>query len=166
MFKFKHSKYSDKKLNESILDILENNTLLSLATVRPDGKPYINTAYYAFDNKLRLYIITDPKSNHSKNLEKNKSASVSIFNSKLRFWKDDMQGLQLFGKCYKTTLMQLPKGTSCFLKRFPVFKELVKSPKDFVKKAVSVKLYTIEISHIKLFDETRFEEEEFINLKI
>ena len=60
-FKFHHPEYPDKKLNESIFEILNNNTLLSLATVTPKGNAYINTAFYAFDEKLRLYIVTDPK---------------------------------------------------------------------------------------------------------
>ena len=72
----------------------------------------------------------------------------------------------MFGKGYKTPLSQLPKGTSCFLKRFPLFKEVVKSPKDFIKKVITVKLYTLEIERIKLFDEKRFGEEKFIEVKL
>ena len=163
-FKFKHAKYSDKKLNESLFNILKNNKLLSLSTVTHSGKAHINTAYYAYDDKLRLYIVTDPKSKHSKNLEKNNSVAVTIFNSKLRFWTDDVQGLQLFGKCYKTPLNQLSEGTKAFVKRFPLFKESVKVPKDF--ESSEVKLYTIEIKRIQMFDEKIFGEEKVVNLKI
>lgn len=165
-FKFHHFEYADKELNESLFDILNNNKLLSMATISPNGESYINTAYYAFDEKLRLYIITDPKSNHSSNLIKNSSIATSVFDSHLKFWKDKLQGVQLFGKGYKTPISQLPKGTACFIKRFPLFKEIVKNPKDFMKKAVAVKLYTLEIKKIKLFDEARFGEETFIELYI
>jgi len=137
-----------------------------MATINPNGESYINTAYYAFDEKLRLYIITNPKSNHSINLSKNPSVSVSIFDSHLKFWEDKLQGVQLFGTGYKTPISQLPRGTSCFLKRFPLFKEIVKKPKDFMKKSVAVKIYTLEIKKIKLFDEKRFGEENFIELKL
>jgi len=165
-FKFNRPEYPDNKLNESIFEILNNNKLLSLATITPRGNAYINTAFYAFDEKLRLYIVTDPKYNHSMNLNKNSSIAATIFDSHLKFWKDKLQGVQLFGKGYRTPILQLHKGTSCFLKRFPVFKELVKSPKDFMKKAVTVKLYTLEINHLKLFDEIRFGEENFIELRL
>ena len=74
MLKFKHSEYSDKKLNESLFDILNHNKLLSLSTVTSKREAYINTAYYSFDEKLKLYIITDPNSNHSINLNKNSSS--------------------------------------------------------------------------------------------
>ena len=165
-FRFHNKKYEDKKLNESLFDILNNNKLLSIATINSKKESYINTAYYSFDEKLKLYIITNPKSNHSINLSKNYSVAVSIFDSHLKFWEDKLQGVQLFGKGYKTPISQLPKGTSCFIKRFPPFKEIVKNPKDFMKKSVTVMLYTLEISRIKLFDEKRFGEENFIELKL
>jgi len=166
MLRFNHSQYSDRQLNESLFDILEHNKLLSLATVTSNGNAYINAAYYAFDEKLKLYIITDPKSNHCINLNKNSSVAVSIFDSHLKFWYDKLKGVQLFGRGHKTTLSQLPKGTYCFLKRFPLFKELVKNPNDFMKKGVGVKLYTLEINKIKLFDEKKFGEENFIDLNL
>jgi uncharacterized protein YhbP (UPF0306 family) len=165
-FKFNHPEYSNKILNESLYKIIENNKLLSMATVTQECKAHINTAYYAYDNNLKLYIITDPKSNHSNNVKQNESVSVSIFNSHLQFLKDDMQGIQLFGKCYKTPKLKFPKGTSCFIKRFPVFKGLVTNPEDFAKKAATVKLYTIEVLKIKLFDEERFGKENFIALEV
>ena len=166
MLKFNHPNYKNNKLNESLFEILKNNTLLSLSTVTPNGNAYINTAFYAFDNKLRIYIITDPKSNHSKNLVKNQSIAISIFDSHFEFWKDKLKGVQLFGKGYKTPILQMHSATYCFIKRFPLFKELVKNPKDFMKKTVKVSLYTLEIDRIKLFDETRFGEENFIELRL
>ena len=113
-FKFNRPEYPDNKLNESIFEILNNNKLLSLATITPRGNAYINTAFYAFDEKLRLYIVTDPKYNHSMNLNKNSSIAATIFDSHLKFWKDKLQGVQLFGKGYRTPILQLHKGTSCF----------------------------------------------------
>lgn len=164
--KFNHPEYSDKKINESLFDILKSNTLLSLASVTPDSKAHINTLFYAFDDKLKLYVITDPKSDHSKNLKKNASVAIAIFNSQLKFWKDDVKGVQLFGKCYRTPIIQLSKATTRFIKRFPVFKSLVKNPKDFAKKAVAVKIHTIEVDRIKILDEARFGEENYIEAKI
>jgi len=62
MFKFNRFDYNDKDSNKGLFEILEHNKILSLTTVTPKGKAYINTAFYAFDEKLRIYIITDPKS--------------------------------------------------------------------------------------------------------
>ena len=78
-------------------------------------------------------------------LKKNSSVATNVFDSHFRFWKNKLRGVQLFGKGYKTNVIHIGKGTLCFIKRFPEFKELVKKPKDFMKKAVSVKLYTLQI---------------------
>ena len=40
------------------------------------------------------------------------------------------------------------------------------TPGDFAKKAVTVKMYTIEINRIKIFDEARFGEENYIETRI
>jgi len=165
-FKFGNPDFNDKDLNDSLFEILEHNKLLSIASISEGNIAHINTAFYAFNDKLVLFIITDPKSTHSLNFEKNDSVAVSIFDSHLKFWEDNMAGLQLFGKCYRTPLLQLITGTHNYLKRFPLFKELVKKPEDFSKKSVTMKLYTIEIERIKLFDEKRFGEEVFIKLEL
>lgn len=164
-FKFNHPDYSDQKLNQSIQEILDNNKLLSMATVDNEKKSHINTAYFAFNDKLNLFLITDPATKHAKNIEHNSSVAATVFDSHLGFWTE-MQGLQLFGTCYKTPFVHLPNALSCFINRFPVFTELVKKPADMLKKSIIVKFYTIEVKRIKLFDEPNFGEENFVNLTI
>ncbi len=164
-FKFQHDKYSDEQLNRSITDVLEHGRLLSMSTVRPDGSAHINTAFYSFDSSLRLFIITDPKTGHGTNLASNPSVAVAIFNSHQEFWTP-LRGLQLFGTCRQTPLLQIPHALSSFVKRFPVFSELVKSPADLASKTLAIRFHTIDVKRLKLFDEPTFGEEVFIDLKV
>jgi hypothetical protein len=164
-FEFGHKDYADQALNESLSGILNDAKLLSMATVTPDGVAHINNAYFAFDDALRLFIITDPESVHGRNLAANHSVAVTVFDSHQEFWTP-LRGLQLFGTCQQTSLLGLPHALSCFLGRFPVFSELVRNPADFATKAVSVKLHTITIERLKLFDEPAFGEEVYIELSI
>ncbi len=164
-FQFNHPDYADQQLNKCIYDILEMNKLMSMATVDDKQKAHINTAYFAYNNQLHLYLITDPSSQHSKNVENNDSVALTIFNSHQEFWTE-LQGLQLFGRCMKTPILQVPNAFGCFLKRFPVFKEFVNNPKDMLKKSAEVRFYTIEVARIKLFDEPNFGEENYINLTV
>jgi len=164
--KFYNKEYKDHVLNESILDIVSKTELLSLSTIGPDLKPHINTSFFSYDNHLNLYFISSPNTKHVLNLVSNSNVAATIFDSKLRFWEDDMQGLQIFGTCQKTQLLQLPKAMAAFIRRFPVFASLVSSPDDFTKKAVEVRMYTIKTTKIKLFDEKRFGEEVFIDLEL
>lgn len=164
-FKFNHPEFSDEKLNQSIYNILDTNRLLSLATVDSEQKPHINTAYFSFNDKLHLFLITDPATKHARNIETNNSVALTVFDSHLGFWTE-MQGMQLFGKCYRTPTMQIPTALGSFVKRFPVFTQLVKRPEDMFDKSLTVRFFTIEIEKIKLFDEPNFGEEVFINLTL
>ncbi len=164
-FKFNHPEYSDQQLNKSIHDILENNKLISMATVDDEQKAHINTAYFAFSNNLHLYLITNPSSKHSINVKNNNSVAVTIFNSQQEFWTE-LQGLQLFGECMITKILQIPNAFSCFLKRFPVFKDFANNSVEMLKKSSDIRFYTIEVERIKLFDEPSFGEENYINLTI
>src|SRR5258708_34880375 len=131
--KFDNKKYSNEQLNKSIIEILEHGRLLSMSTVRPDAAAHINTAFYSFDTSLRLFIITDPTTVHGVNLTTNNSIAAAVFDSHQEFWTP-LRGLQLFGTCRQTPLLQLPHALSCFSKRFPVFTELVKNPMDIASK--------------------------------
>src|SRR5580700_9635125 len=136
-----------------------------MSTIRPESIAHINTAFYSFDASLRLFIITDPKTTHGVNLAKNHSVAIAIFDSHQEFWTP-LRGLQLFGECRQTPLLQLPHALTSFAKRFPVFTELVKSPTDFASKKLGIRFHTITVQGLKLFDEPTFGEEVFINLKI
>ena len=165
-FVFQHSEFEDAALNASISGILGATLLLSMATVRPDGKSHINTAFFAYDDALRLFLITGPNSAHGKHFSTNPSVAVTVFDSHQKFWTE-LRCLQLFGNCRQTPLTKLPHALSRFIKRFPVFSELVKSPADFARKAVGdVRLHTITVERLKLFDEPTFGEEVFIDLQI
>jgi len=165
LFKFKHPALSDEALNSSIQSILESSHLTSMATVNQDGTSHINTAFFAFDDNLRLIIVTDPSTKHAKNLEKNSSVACNVYDSHQKFWTP-LRGIQLFGKCSKTPLVQVPHALSAFSQRFPVFKELVSNLEDFAKKAVKIRFYTIDVERIKILDEPTFGEEVYVNLDL
>ncbi len=163
--KFNHPNFADADLNESIEAILSTTRLLTMATVSPDGTAHANTAYFAYDDSARLFLITDPATVHAKNLRRIPSVAATVFDSHQEFWTP-LRGLQIFGTCIETPMLELPHALLCFTSRFPVFAELVKHPADFAAKAVSVKLHTLAVSRIKLFDEPHFGEEVFIDLSL
>lgn len=160
---FKHSKYSNDELSKSILGILNENKLCSIATVDPDGSSYINTAYFCYDEKLNFYILTDPNSQHCKSIEENDSVAMAIFDSH-QSWDDDLRGLQIKGSCKRAKGTKLINGTARYLKRFAGLSEFIKHPDDFAKGALNSRIYIIETNWIKLFDEKSFGEDTYITL--
>lgn len=163
-FNFSHSEYSDEKLNASISRILNANILCSIASIK-ENESYIHTAYYCFNNKLNFYFISDPSTQHTKNIESNHSVAIALYDSK-QPWDNNKCGLQIFGKCEIAKGLKLVEGTFQYLNRFAGLKQWIKHPDDFIKGAINSKMFLITPSSIKLFDEETFGEEVFISLKI
>lgn len=162
--KFANSEYEDEQLNESISDILDSNTLMSVATI-VENRSWIHTAYYCFNSTLELFMLTDPNAQHSKNVEKNSSVAIAISDSR-QSWDENKKGLQIFGKCEKARGAKIAEALKLYVLRFAGLKEFVRHPDDFLRGAIHTRFYVIKPKSLKLFDETRFGEENFISLEI
>jgi hypothetical protein len=60
-----------------------------MATVNKDGRAHINTAYFAYSNEPELFFCSYPDSIHSKNLFKNSSMAMTVFESAQTWGKPD-----------------------------------------------------------------------------
>lgn len=163
--RFDHKEHSDAKLNKSISGILEKSILCSIATLGTNNTSYIHTAYFAFNDKLDLFFLSDPTTQHCINIEKNPSIAIAVSDSR-QIWQEPKQGLQLFGTC------QLAKGTSKisaeyqYIKRFVGYGDWIKVLTEKERKGFTSKFYIIKIDSLKIFDEPTFGEEVYITLKI
>src|SRR5688572_28707621 len=95
--RFQHPQYNDADLVRSIQSILDGTDLLSLATIS-DQKAWINTAYYCYGDDLALFFLSEPSTQHCKNLEHDSTAAAAIFDSH-QPWGPGKRGLQVFGRC-------------------------------------------------------------------
>jgi uncharacterized protein YhbP (UPF0306 family) len=77
-------------------DLLEASTLCAIATVTPQGKAYVNTAYFAWAPDLRIVWLSEPRARHSRNVRANGSAAVGVYDSG-QTWGEPDRGIQLFG---------------------------------------------------------------------
>ena len=152
--------WSKEEVEESLREIISENKLLSMATV--DGEePHVNTAFYAFDQELKLYILTPPETRHGENLENNSSVAVDIHDSHQN-WTDDKQGLQIFGQAKKVE--NTSKALEIYKDRYPELGEFATNKEEL--KELDSELYVVKPSRIKLFDEPRFGTETWINVEI
>ncbi len=156
-----HQDHASDALESSVIEILEENKLCSMATIKDGDQSYINTAFFCFNNHLDFFILTDPKSQHSQNLEQNKSVALTIYDSR-QSWDEDMKGLQFTGECELAKGMKLIEGTALYLKRFAGLKELISHPDDFVKGAIKTRIYIVRTNWLQLFDTERFGDDTFI----
>lgn len=70
--------------------------LCSLATVSSGGRSHINHMYFAWSDRFDIFWISDPDSIHSRNLVRNSSAAITIYDSHQTWGRPD-RGTQLFG---------------------------------------------------------------------
>ena len=155
---------SDDVLLSSIYKILNENTLLSMATINTDGSPHINTAYYVHDKELNLYVFTDPATMHGKNLENNPSVALTVFNSSQPFGSD-LCGLQIFGKCEQCNTAHSAIAFLAYSKKFP---KLLKWAANInaVLSHLNSRFYRIQVESLKVFDEPVLGKEVFVPIDI
>lgn len=152
-----------KSLRQMILDYLEENQTLSLAT--SDGKiPWAATAFYAFDKDLNLYFMSAKDARHSREIAKNPTVACAI-NEKWEV-KGGVKGLQIQGKAEELGLRETTKVLPLFHKRFSWAKKFLSSPKQILDKAFKGRLYKITPTKIFLLDEETFGRENRQELKL
>jgi nitroimidazol reductase NimA-like FMN-containing flavoprotein (pyridoxamine 5'-phosphate oxidase superfamily) len=67
----------DEAIRRQIVDILEANRVMSVATLRPDGWPQATTVGYAHEG-LTLYFLCGPDSQKANNIARDSRVSLTI----------------------------------------------------------------------------------------
>jgi uncharacterized protein YhbP (UPF0306 family) len=117
--------------------------LCSLATVSPGGKAHINHMYFAWDDSFNVYWASDPDSLHSRNLVRNSSAAVTIYDSR-QIWGRPDRGIQLFGTGGLASGRAVKAAELAYGKRFPSLDPSMSESYPF---------YRFRPRAVKLFDE-------------
>jgi uncharacterized protein YhbP (UPF0306 family) len=157
--------YSNEVLNQSISDILNDNILLNLATIKSLNRPWISTLHFTYDAEMKLYVFTSPVSEHSKHIEKHSSVAVAIADSTQ---SPDIRkrGIQFTGKCRLAKEAELQTCINLYTARFPWFRKYIEKPEDFERSSLDSRFYIIEPRAIKVFDEVVFGSEIWIEAQI
>ena len=107
----------DAPAREFILNILDNEHDLTLATVRPDGYPQATTVSYVNDG-LTIYIGTGKESQKVNNIRHNNKVSLTV-NTDYQDWIH-IKGLSIGGRAeILNDPDEIGRATECMLKRFP-----------------------------------------------
>ena len=145
--------------------ILDEVTLCSMATVRPDGKAHINTAYFWVDDALRLFFASRPETTHVRNLGDNPSMALTVFSTGQE-WDDDKRGLQLFGEAFSAEGADGRLAEELYAKRFPDYAKWLREadPADLEKFTPSFFVFVPD--EIKILSEGDLGEEEFVTARV
>jgi PPOX class probable F420-dependent enzyme len=90
----------DEQLERKILDLLEQNRVMSLATLRPDGWPQVTTVGFSHEG-LTLYFLCGPDSQKAANLARDDRVSLTIDKDSLQVMQ--ITGLSMAGRAQRIT---------------------------------------------------------------
>ena len=116
--------------------------LCALSTVSPDGRAHINHMYFTWTDRFEVMWISDPDSIHSRNLVRNPSAAVTIYDSH-QVWGRPDRGIQLFGTAGVTKGRVSVDARRVYARRF----------RDYDAESYDLPVYRFRPRTVKLFDE-------------
>jgi uncharacterized protein YhbP (UPF0306 family) len=155
---------ADERLMESVRAILKENILCSMATKNSDGTPHASVAYYCLDADLSLYLLTQPSTRHSRNIENMPSVALTVFDTSQR-WGKPHKGLQIFGSCSRVADEESQPAFDLYSERFPEFSSLVSTAAQMMLKLES-RFYRIDPTTIRVIDEGAYGEETHFDIAL
>ncbi len=148
----------EKDKNE-ILNFLAKYKLVSVGTY--NKLPWAANVYYLFDDEFNLYFVSNPKTKHCLNIDKNPKVSVTIADSRQNpnGKKIGFQGRGIATKV--NSVKELKEIIKAWNKR-----GFVHLTYKLFTKAWKSKFYKIKLTDIQMFDENQPEEQEVRSWKI
>jgi uncharacterized protein YhbP (UPF0306 family) len=128
-------------LQQRLRDFLQAHQVMTLAV---DG-PYAAAVFYAVDQRLNLYFVTDPRTRHGAALLRHPRVAGTIQRDR-QGWRD-ARGVQFTGQCRRLRGLQRLAGWRHFVRRF----EFAAGP-DLLPALARVDLWKIEPDWMRLID--------------
>lgn len=134
--------------------ILKKNALCAIATVAPNGRAHVNTAYFAYSDALELYFLSHPNSRHCRNLRAHSSMAIAVFDSR-QTWGELDRGVQLFGTCRQARGVAARTAERIYGRRFKSYAPW-KAELDAENAEWEYRFYRFVTTRVKVFDEREF----------
>lgn len=143
------------KVTQAIFAYARTRYQLTLATF--GDHPWIATLYYAVDEQLNFYVLTDPASIHGQHIDSNAAVAVAIADAP-QAPSTSKQGIQLWGTAHEILGKQnIIKALSLWKKALSVTSEKY-SYEGMITHAIHGRMYQIIPKQIKYFNESLGEE--------
>ena len=132
-------KFSSAQLGRVARRLMNASSLCALATVSPGGRAHVNHMYFAWTGRYEVVWFSDRDSVHSRNLESDSTAAITIYDSHQVMGRPD-RGIQLFGRASAVAGKAEEEATRAYVRRFGV------DPSGY-------RAYVFRARTVKLFDE-------------
>jgi uncharacterized protein YhbP (UPF0306 family) len=123
--------------------ILNETHSLTLATVDPDGSPRATPLFFAVDESLDLYFLSDPESQHCLNFTRDPRVAVGLYPD-VKKWRH-IRGVQMKGAVDFVSNATQQVGRDYYYQRFPFISLL----QDVIDKS---RFFRFQPSWIRMID--------------
>ncbi len=141
---------------------LQAHNTLTLATVGPDGRPHACALFYATDDALTLYFLSDPNTAHARHIGSGAAVAATI-EANNQDWRS-IRGVQLHGFARPCNPGEEErKASAVYAARFP----FIGRAESLAGPLARARYYQITPSWIRFIDNTRgfgFKEEWRLNM--
>ena len=105
------------ELPASLREFISAQNTLTLATLNADGTPHACDLFYAHADDLTFYFLSDPKTAHIRNLEREPRVSAALHGAS-RGWQE-IRGVQVGGTARRVAqLGERARGYSLYIAKF------------------------------------------------
>jgi hypothetical protein len=157
---------SDAETYERIRAFLRERTTLALATVSDAGAPAVASVFYAADDNLDLYFLSEERTEHGRNILANPQVAGAIY-ADGQDWRA-IRGLQLRGRAEMTTGAAVARAVKVYGGRFAFVASLLAGqggPAALTGPLARARFWVLRPSWFRLIDNTvRFGHKEELHL--
>lgn len=141
----------------AVAQLLASHHALTLATCH-DGQPWAAAVFYASDEALRLYFVSDRRTRHARDMAANPRVAAAI-NADPDNWHD-VRGLQIEGDAACVAPAGRTAALALYLDKFPRVKALFEQPRSADEQLIASRLKNTDFwcltpRSIRLIDNAR-----------
>ena len=138
-------------MRERFLDFLRKHEVVTIAVTEPDGTAHAAALFYAVDDELNLYVLSEPTSRHGRAMARTGPVAGTIQRDRQE-WQE-IRGAQFRGRCRRLKGAARERGWDIFADRFP----FVRNPAvaGLAQALGKMALWRIEPAWMRLIDNRR-----------
>ncbi|MFI9271719.1 pyridoxamine 5'-phosphate oxidase family protein [Kitasatospora sp. NPDC052896] len=154
-----------EELRKGVEGLLAESMVLTLATAGPEHGPHANLAFFAFDDDLCLYFVSERSTRHSLHLAEEARAAATVFLPPPVFG-EQLRGVQLLGRAGEARGRQAREALTAYQGRYPVFARDADARAQYLAGGGAAALYRFQVGELTAVDEPHFGRRNYLRARV
>lgn len=154
-----------EEFGKGVEGILAESMVLTLATAGPERGPHANLAFFAYDQDLVLYFVSERSTRHSLHLAEEARAAATVFLPPPVFG-EQLRGVQLTGGAGEAWGRQAEAALAAYQGRYPAFARDPEVREQFLTGGGAAALYRFQVEELTAVDEPHFGRRNYLRARV